>query len=260
MHDMLAYFAENPIHRRFHHGKLTFVMYYAFSERFLLPLSHDEVVHLKKALVSKMPGDQWQRFANLRALYATQWLQPGKKLLFMGGEIAQWGEWNHATQLDWWLLEDPAEGHYHRGIQSLVRDLNLLYASRGALHQQDLEWPGFEWIDFKDAAASVLAWRRIGRDPADFVVVVANYTPIVRPGYRIGVPDCSAVAYREVLNTDARGYGGGDVRNASAVPVDPVPAHGQERSIVLTLPPLAVVVLEPVPAASAARAPQKKRR
>ena len=252
MHDTLAYFAEQPVHRKFHHDRLTFVMYYAFSERYLLPLSHDEVVHLKKALVSKMPGDKWQRFANLRALYATQWANPGKKLLFMGAEIAQWAEWNHATQLDWWLLDDPDEGAHHRGVQALVRDLNRLYRERKALHENEHEWTGFEWIDFRDRGASVVAYRRIARDPADFLVVVANYTPAVRRGYRIGVPaDPSIARYREVLNTDATAYGGSGVGNGSLVPVDPVAAHGQEQSIELVLPPLSLVFLEPVRAGAA---------
>jgi 1,4-alpha-glucan branching enzyme len=247
MHDTLAYFAEQPVHRRFHHDRLTFVMYYAFSERFLLPLSHDEVVHLKKALVSKMPGDKWQRFANLRALYATQWANPGKKLLFMGAEIAQWAEWNHATQLDWWLLDDPEEGVFHRGVQALVRDLNLLYRERKALHENEHDWTGFEWIDFRDKASSVVAYRRIARDPSDFLVVVANYTPTVRRGYRIGLPaDPSIAGYREVLNTDATAYGGSGVGNAGRVEVEPVAAHGQEQSIGLVLPPLSLVFLEPI--------------
>jgi len=243
MHDMLAYFEQDPIHRRFHHGQLTFVMYYAFSERFLLPLSHDEVVHLKKALVSKMPGDRWQRFANLRALYATQWSHPGKKLLFMGGEIAQWAEWNVATQLDWGLLEDPEEGVFHRGVSLLVRDLNALYRDEPALHEQDHAWQGFEWIDFQDDASSIVSYRRVARDPEDFLVVVANYTPVTRQGYRIGVP--AGAGYTEILNTDATKYGGGGISNAGLVPVDAVPAHGRTHSIELTLPPLSLVFLRP---------------
>ncbi|MEO6462288.1 MAG: 1,4-alpha-glucan branching protein GlgB, partial [Candidatus Eisenbacteria bacterium] len=247
MHDTLAYFAEQPMHRKFHHGKLTFVMAYAFSERFLLPLSHDEVVHLKKALVSKMPGDKWQRFANLRALLATQWGNPGKKLLFMGAEIAQWAEWNHATQLDWWLLDDAEEGPFHRGVQSLVKDLNHLYRERKALHENEHDWTGFEWIDFQDAASSVVAYRRMARDPDDFLVVVANYTPTVRREYRIGVPtDSSIVGYREILNTDAAPYGGGGIGNEGRVAIDPIAVHGQDQSLGLTLPPLAVLFLEPI--------------
>jgi 1,4-alpha-glucan branching enzyme len=245
MHDTLAYFAEQPVHRRFHHGRLTFTLVYAFSERFLLPLSHDEVVHLKKALVSKMPGDLGQRFANLRALYATQWANPGKKLLFMGGEIAQWAEWNHATQLDWWLLDDPEEGPFHRGVHALVRDLNRLYRERPALHENEHEWTGFEWIDHEDAASSVVAFRRRARDPEDFLVVVAHYTPLTRRGYRIGVPP-GAAAYREILNTDAPRYGGGGAENAERIAVEPVPAHGQGQSIELVLPPLGVLILEPI--------------
>ncbi len=267
MHDMLAYFAQDPIHRRFHHGKLTFVMAYAFSERFLLPLSHDEVVHLKKALVSKMPGDRGQRFAHLRALYATQWSHPGKKLLFMGGEIAQWAEWNFATQLDWGLLEDPEEGAFHRGVSLLVRDLNALYRDEPALHEQDHAWEGFEWIDFQDDASSIVSYRRIAVDPEDFLVVVANYTPVTRRGYRIGVP--GAAAYAEILNTDATKYGGGGIGNAGLVTADPVPAHGRTHSIELMLPPLTLLFLRPVhgdrpgldsPRAAGAKPAPKRRR
>jgi 1,4-alpha-glucan branching enzyme len=241
---MLAYFAQDPLLRRFHHNKLTFAMSYAFSERFLLPLSHDEVVHLKKALISKMPGDRGQRFAHLRALYATQWSHPGKKLLFMGGEIAQWAEWNFSTQLDWHLLDDPEEGELHRGVSQLVRDLNALYRDEPSLHEQDHTWLGFEWIDFQDEKASIVSYRRIARDPEDFLVVVANYTPVTRTNYRIGVPE--AAGYAEVLNTDAKKYGGGGVGNDGTVPADPVPAHGRTHSIELILPPLSLTFLRPL--------------
>ncbi len=266
MHDMLAYFAQDPIHRRFHHGKLTFVMYYAFSERFLLPLSHDEVVHLKRSLLAKMPGDPGQRFAHLRALYATQWSHPGKKLLFMGGEIAQWAEWNFATQLDWELLDDPEEGTFHRGVSLLVRDLNALYRDEPSLHEQDHALQGFEWIDFQDDASSIVSYRRIACDPEDFLVIVANYTPVTRRGYRIGVP--AAAGYAEILNTDATKYGGGGIANSVVLTADPVPAHGRAHSIELTLPPLSLLFLRPLhpdraapgPARVAGAKPAPKRR
>lgn len=238
MHDTLNYMSKDPIHRRFHHNNLTFGLLYAFSENFVLPLSHDEVVHGKGSLLSKMPGDAWQKFANLRAYYAFQYTMPGKKLLFMGGEFAQGREWNHDASLDWHLTEVPA----HAGVKKLVCDLNHLYRERTALHQRDCEPEGFSWIDCNDADASTISYIRRGADPEDFVVVVCNFTPVVRHGYRVGVP--KAGRYREILNTDSQYYGGSNVGNASVVETGEA-VHGRGASLSLTLPPLAVLVLAP---------------
>ncbi len=239
MHDVLEYMQHDPIHRRFHHHQLTFGLLYAFSENFVLPLSHDEVVHGKGSLINKMPGDYWQKFANLRALYGFMWAHPGKKLLFMGGEFAQWNEWNDAAALDWNLLDFPL----HAGMQALIRDLNRLYRATPALYEIDFEPGGFEWISASDTDNSVIAFLRRGRDAARPMLCVCNFTPVVRHGYRIGVPGPGT--YRERLNTDSRHYGGSDVGNAfGAVDADEVPAHGRPCSISLTLPPLATLFLE----------------
>jgi 1,4-alpha-glucan branching enzyme len=240
MHDTLHYMQTDPVYRRYHQNNLTFGLLYAFSENFVLPISHDEVVHGKGSLINKMPGDVWQKAANLRAYYAFMWTHPGKKLLFMGCEIGQWREWNHDTSLDWHLLD---EGPYHRGLQALIRDLNRLYRTTPALHELDCEPEGFEWIDASDAEASVLSFIRKGTEPGRLTVTVCNFTPVVREGYRVGVP--LPGVYRERINTDAGSYGGSGVGNAGAVEAAPVPCHGRPFSVHLTLPPLATLVLEP---------------
>ena len=239
MNDTLAYMRHDPVHRRFHHDLLTFGLLYAFSEHFVLPLSHDEVVHGKGSLLGKMPGDRWQRLANLRLYLAFQFTQPGKKLLFMGGEFAQEREWNHDAELDWGLLADPS----HAGMQRFVRDLNRLYRQLPCLHRHDCHDRGFRWIDCNDIEQSVLAWRRIGDEPDDFAVIVCNFTPVPRHGYRVGVPRPGR--YREVLNGDALDYGGSGIGNGGGVDSEPSPRHGQAHSLALTLPPLAALVLLP---------------
>jgi 1,4-alpha-glucan branching enzyme len=251
MNDTLAYVREDPVHRPWHHHRLTFGLVYAFSENFVLPLSHDEVVHGKGSLLQKMPGDDWRRFANLRAYLSFMWLQPGKKLLFMGGEFGQRREWDHDRELDWGLLGDPASGALHRGLQALVADLNRLYATLPALHRHDCEPQGFEWIDCSDAAQSVVAWLRIGADPADRVLAVCNFTPVPRAGYRLGVP-CGG-RWAEQLNSDAAAYGGSGIGNLGGVEAEPVAAHGRPWSVSLTLPPLAALLLRPAQPERSAR-------
>jgi 1,4-alpha-glucan branching enzyme len=240
MHDILEYMRHDPVHRRFHHGRLTFGLLYAWHENFVLPLSHDEVVHGKGSLLGKMPGDDWQRFANLRALYGFMYGHPGKKLLFMGGEFGQVREWSHDTSLDWHLL---GMGPYHRGAQALVRDLNRVYRAEPALHQVDFEPAGFQWMDCADAEQSVVAFVRRGRDPRDLLLVACNFTPVPRHGYRIGVP--VGGFYREVLNTDADAYGGTNVGNGGGVTAELRSWGGQPWSVTLTLPPLGVLMLKP---------------
>ena len=239
MHDTLAYLAQDPIFRKFHHNKLTFRGLYAFSENFLLPLSHDEVVHGKGSLIGKMPGDLWQRFANLRLLFGLQFAQPGKKLVFMGGEFGQVREWNHDASLDWHLLEYPS----HAGLAGWVRDLNAAYASKPALHRRDCDPRGFEWIDCNDVEASVLAFLRLGDEPGDRVLVVVNATPVPRYAYRAGVP--RGGEWKEILNSDAKEYGGSGVGNLGAVTASDVKWHGRDHSIEIVLPPLGVVMFEP---------------
>ena len=236
MHDTLDYMASDPIHRKYRHNNLTFGLLYAFHENFILPLSHDEVVHGKGSLLGKMSGDRWQRFANLRAYYAFMWTQPGKKLLFMGDEFAHAREWNHDIGLDWELLADP----FHAGVRLLVRDLNRLYRTTPALHRLDCDPDGFRWIDVANAAESVVSYLRRGRDPRELAVVVCNFTPIVRENYRIGVPRPGR--YRERINTDAREYGGSGVGNSGEVHAEPHPIHGHDHSIRLQLPPLGVLI------------------
>lgn len=238
MNDTLRYFAEDPIHRQYHHSELTFSMLYAFHENFVLPLSHDEVVHGKRALLEKMPGDDWQKFANLRLLFGYMYAHPGKKLLFMGCELAQRSEFWDEASVEWTLEESPP----HRGIQRLVSYLNQLHSQEAALHQIDFEWSGFEWIEVNDAAASVLAFLRRGKHADDFVVVVCNFTPVVRE-YRIGVP--RAGFYREILNSDSTFYGGADVGNAGGVMAEPIPWNDRPYSIKLQLPALAVLYFKP---------------
>ena len=239
MHDTLQYMARDPVHRTYHHGEITFSMVYAFNENFVLPLSHDEVVHGKGSLLNKMPGDRWQQFANLRAYFGFMFAHPGKKLLFMGGEFAQAREWNHDQSLDWHLLDDPA----HAGVQRLVRDLNHLYRETPALHQRDFTPDGFEWIEHGDAQRSVLAFARRGDDAGRIVVAVCNFTPTVHHGYRIGVPEPGV--YRERINTDSAHYGGSNVGSPfGEITAEPIAWHGRPHSIGMTLPPLATVLLE----------------
>ncbi len=248
MHDVLVYFSHDPVHRRWHHERLTFGLVYAFSENFVLPLSHDEIVHGKASLLSKMPGDHWQKFANLRALYAFMWTHPGKKLLFMGGEFGQWTEWDHDRALDWPLLDVPR----HRGLHRLVGDLNRLYRTLPALHARDCEPEGFAWVDCADNENSVIAYLRYGAPHDRPVLVVANLTPVPRAPYRVGVPIGGRWAER--LNTDARHYEGSGLGNAGGADAAPTPWHGRPWSLALTLPPLAVVVFEAPAAADTAQA------
>ena len=238
MNDTLSYMAQNPIHRKFHQHKMTFGLHYAFSENFILPLSHDEVVHGKGSMLAKMPGEGADKFANLRAYYGFMWGHPGKKLLFMGNEFAQGSEWNHDASLDWHLLE--SEGH--RGLQALVRDLNGLYASTPALHQLDCNASGFEWIVENAADVSVFAWIRRGNSGVAPVLVVSNFTPVKRNGFRIGVPQ--AGRWIEKLNTDSEFYGGGGRGNLGEIVSDQVAASGRTYSISLTLPPLSTIFFE----------------
>ncbi|MEL6870804.1 MAG: 1,4-alpha-glucan branching protein GlgB [Pseudomonadota bacterium] len=238
MNDTLSYMGEDPVHRRYHHDKMTFGLVYAFDENFVLPLSHDEVVHGKRSLIGRMPGDDWQKFANLRAYFAVMFAHPGKKLLFMGAEFAQHAEWNHEQSLDWHLTEFAP----HRGMQHLVRDLNLVYRSHRALFERDFDGSGFAWIDWQDAEQSILAWTRHAAD-GSMVVCVTNLTPVVRHDYRIGVP--VAGTYRELLNTDAALYGGSDVGNCGMLNTDDVSSHDHASSLAMTLPPLATLILEP---------------
>jgi 1,4-alpha-glucan branching enzyme len=238
MHDTLRYFSRDPIHRRYHHNDLTFRGLYAFSENFCLPLSHDEVVHGKGSLLGRMAGDDWQKFANLRLLLATMYTQPGKKLLFMGGEFGQRGEWNHDGSLEWHLLEHAP----HQGVQRLVAELNRLYRELPALHHFDCDPAGYRWIDASDADASVISFLRLAPE-APPVLVAANFTPVPRHGYRVGVTEGGP--WREVLNTDAGEYGGSGLGNLGGTWAEDVPCHGMPHSLTLTLPPLGLVALLP---------------
>jgi 1,4-alpha-glucan branching enzyme len=238
MHDTLTYMARDPIHRSHHHNELTFRSLYAFSENFILPLSHDEVVHGKQSLLSKMPGDNWQKFANLRLLTGYQYAQAGKKLLFMGDEFGQWQEWHHDQSLDWNLLDSPV----HAGMLHWIQDLNRLYASRPALHELDCESRGFEWIDCADAAGSILSFLRRGENPGQMMLIVCNFTPVVRFDYRVGVP--ARGFWQEALNSDAPIYGGGGQGNLGGQDAGPEPFHGRPYSLKLTLPPLGIVFFE----------------
>ncbi len=239
MHDTLEYFSKDPVYRKYHHHRLTFSIWYAFSENFVLPLSHDEVVHGKGSLLGKLPGDDGQKFANLRALLGYMYGHPGKKLLFMGGEFGQWREWNHDESLDWHLLAYAP----HRGLQQWVRDLNGLYRREPALHEGDCDPAGFEWVDFHDGEQSVLSFLRKAPASDDVVLVVCNFTPVPRFDYRVGVPRPGF--WRELLNSDAREYGGWGYGNLGGVEADPVPFHGRPYSLALTLPPLSVLFLKP---------------
>jgi 1,4-alpha-glucan branching enzyme len=239
MHDTLGYFARDPVYRRHHHHELTFSLVYAFTEQFVLPLSHDEVVHGKGSLLGKMPGDRWQRLANLRALYAYMWAHPGKKLLFMGGELAQEGEWSHEASIDWHLADRPQ----HAGVQRLVRDLNHLYREQRALWELDAEPTGFRWLVVDDADNNVVAFTRFGAGDAPPLVAVANLSPAPREGYRLPLP--RAGRWRELLNTDSELYGGSNMGNFGVVEAEPTPWGGEAHSAQLVLPPLAVLWLTP---------------
>ena len=237
MHDTLDYFAQDPVYRRYHHDRLTFSLWYAFTENFVLPLSHDEVVYGKRALCAKMPGDWWQQFANLRLLFGYMWAHPGKKLLFMGGEFGQRREWNHDTALDWWICEHPE----HAGMQRWIGDLNRVYRGEPALHERDFTRDGFEWIDGRDIEASVVSFLRVSAS-GERVLVVGNFTPVVREHYRVGVP--AGGYWRELLNSDAAIYGGSGVGNLGGVQAAPLAAHGRAYALTLTLPPLAILMFK----------------
>jgi len=238
MHDILTYAGKDPVYRRWEHQHLTFSLLYAWNENFLLPFSHDEVVHGKGSMLTKMPGDTWQKAATLRALYAYMYSHPGKKLLFMGGEFGQWREWNHDVSLDWHLTADPP----HAGILQCVKDLNRVYGAEPALHEIDFDHTGFEWIDCHDYESSVVAFIRRGQDVGEWVVCVLNWTPLVRNGYRIGVPEGGF--YEELINTDSSSYGGSNVGNAGGLEAEAVAQHGHAQSLNLTLPPLGALILK----------------
>ncbi len=238
MHDILDYIVKDPVYRKHHHNQLTFSIWYAFTENFILPLSHDEVVHGKGSLLGRMPGDDWQKFANLRLLLGFMYTHPGKKMLFMGSEFGQWREWNHEESLDWHLLEYSP----HRGLQKWVKDLNRLYRSLPALHELDFEPEGFEWIDLSDWEKSIVSFVRRGRNGREPVVVVCNFTPLVRQSYRLGVP--SGGSWRERLNSDAKEFGGSGTGNLGGVKAEKVACHGRNHSLSITLPPLAILVFK----------------
>ena len=239
MNDTLKYMQQDPIHRSFHQNQLSFRSLYAFTENFVLPLSHDEVVHGKRSLMSQMPGDHWQQFANLRLLLGYQATSPGKSLMFMGGEFAQWHEWNHDSELDWALLDVDT----HAGIKRFAHDINFLVQEHPALYEVDFSHEGFSWIQADDASNSVYAYCRYAKDGKETLVIVTNMTPVPRHDYRLGVPHPGM--YRELLNSDAWMYGGTDIGNAGAVQADPIPMHGREQSVVLSLPPLGMLILTP---------------
>jgi len=238
MHDMLEYMRQDPVHRRWHHGEITFSMLYAFTENFVLPFSHDEVVHGKRSMLDKMPGDLWQKHASLRALYGYMFGHPGKKLMFMGSEFGQWREWNYDSSLDWHLLGDPM----HDGLRKWVQDLNHTYQREPSLHEVDFEGSGFSWIDCNDHENSVVSMIRKARDPQDFSVILTNFTPVPRPGYTIGVPEGGW--FREILNSDAGIYGGSNMGNGGGVMTVDQPSHGFQHSLTVTVPPLGFVLLK----------------
>jgi 1,4-alpha-glucan branching enzyme len=250
MHDMLAYMSQDPVHRSFHHNRITFSLFYAFSERYILPLSHDEVVHLKRSMLDKMPGDEWQKFASLRALYGYMFGHPGKQLLFMGDEFGQWREWDHDRSLDWHLLGQPR----HAGLQRWVRDLNTLYRGEPSLWQRDGSPDGFEWIDCNDHERSLVSFVRRAADATDLLLFVCNFTPVPRQNYRVGAP--VEGHWAEVLNSDATLYGGSGMGNFGGADTTPLPMHGRSWSLNVTLPPLSVVVFRaPRPTDAASPAP-----
>jgi 1,4-alpha-glucan branching enzyme len=239
MHDTLEYFNQDPIYRKFHQGKLSFSILYAFSENFILPLSHDEVVHGKGSLYGKMPGDPWQKYANLRLLFGYMFTHPGKKLLFMGGEFAQWPEWAHDHSLEWHALDDPQ----HRSVQKWVRDLNHLYRTEPALFELDFDYRGFEWIDFHDADNSVLSYLRRAKSAHTALAVACNFTPVPRHNYRIGVPQGGV--WTEILNSDAKDYGGSGQGNMGGVEASPASFYGKfDYTLSVTLPPLGIVIFK----------------
>jgi len=238
MHDMLAYMSQAPIYRKYHHDKLTFRGVYAFSENFVLPLSHDEVVHGKGSLLGKMPGDDWQKFANLRALFGCMYAQPGKKLVFMGGEFGQWTEWNHDTSLEWHLAEEPR----HAALSRWVEELNRFYRDEPALHASDFDPSGFEWADARDAEQSVISLFRKARGRDDLLLAVFNFTPVPRHNYRIGVP--RGGFWRECLNSDAIEYGGSGQGNIGGAEAAPIGAQGRFHSLTLVVPPLSALFLK----------------
>jgi 1,4-alpha-glucan branching enzyme len=239
MHDTLEYFQNDPIYRRYHHHELTFSLVYAFTENFILPLSHDEVVHGKGSLLAKMPGDDWQKRANLRALYALMWAHPGKKLLFMGQEFGQVAEWSEERSLDWHLLENPE----HSGIQALVRDLNMRYRDEPALWELDFEGEGFWWLEPNDAESNVVAFGRVSRGGKRVLLFVANLSPVPRGPYRLGLPRPGR--WVEAINTDSTYYGGTDTGNYGGIEAEPIPWHNQAFSAEITLPPLGAIWLVP---------------
>lgn len=240
MHDMLTFMSKDPIHRRFHMDLLTFALLYAFHENFVLPLSHDEVVHGKASLLSKMPGDDWSKFANLRLLFGYMFGEPGKKILFMGGEFGQWSEWNHDRELEWGLLEYEE----HKGLQRFVKDLNRVYRSEPAMYEVDFQPQGFEWIDFRDTDSNVVSFIRRGKDPDDALIFVFNFTPVPRENYRIGVPWPGY--YRELINSDSAYYSGSGIGLGGGVTAEAKPHHGRPHSLDITLPPLGLFILKPV--------------
>jgi 1,4-alpha-glucan branching enzyme len=238
MHDMLDYFEKDPVHRKFHHHNITFSMLYAFTENFVLPISHDEVVHGKRSLLSKMPGDMWQKFANVRAFLSYMYGHPGKKLLFMGSEIGNWDEWDHERGLPWELLHFE----FHRKLQVFARELNRLYKSHPAFYEVDYHWGGFEWVDFRDVDGSTISFIRRPQGARPFLLFVCNFTPVPRHNYRVGVPDPGY--YREVFNSDAEMFGGGNVGNSGGVMSEPIGYNNHYHSLSITLPPLAVAIFE----------------
>ena len=239
MHDMLDYMSEDPIFRSYHHNLITFSLVYAFTENFVLPFSHDEVVYGKGSMLRKMPGDEWQKFANLRLLYGFMFGHPGKKLLFMGDEFGQWSEWDHEVSLEWDLLKKP----FHAGLKRWVRDLNTLYRGQSSLHEYDFNPAGFEWVDCKDSQRSIISFLRRGRGAEDQILFVCNFTPVVRDNYRVGVP--LEGSWREILNSDAALYGGSGQGNFGGLSTIPLPIHGRPFTLNMTLPPLGVVAFQP---------------
>jgi len=235
MHDTLKFMSHDPVFRKYHHNELTFRMIYAWHENFVLPLSHDEVVHGKGSLLGKMPGDLWQKFANLRLLFAYMYAQPAKKLLFMGGEFGQWGEWSHDHSLEWHLLQHES----HRGVQKCVADLNRTYRAERALHELDCDPAGFEWIDGSDSEQSMLSFMRKSRDGNEIIAAVFNFTPVPRHNYRVGVP--RGGYWREILNSDSEAYGGAGFGNLGGTDANDLPTHGQTHSLNLIVPPLSAV-------------------
>jgi 1,4-alpha-glucan branching enzyme len=238
MHDTLDYFSKDPIFRKYHHNQLTFSIWYAFFENFVLPLSHDEVTYGKGSLIGKMPGNEWERMANLKLLFGYMYGHPGKKLLFMGGEFGQWREWVHEESLEWHVLQYPS----HQEIQRWVKDLNHLYRIESALYELDFRQEGFEWMDFHDWEGSIVSFLRRGKSTKDIFLVVCNFTPVPRYNYRMGIP--RGGFWREVLNSDAMIYGGSGYGNFGGMEATSVPSHGRHHSLSLTLPPLGVLFLK----------------